>query len=82
MKVRPLNARLLKYLKSRKLEKKFERQLAVFLSNPKHPSLRTEILEPKSRKVCSFRIDKKYRSVFIFRNSEIEIIDINDHYQK
>ena len=81
MKSRDLHEKLVKYLKNRKLENKFKRQLHALLQNFRHPSLHVEILEPKSRKLYSFRIDKKYRAIFIILNSEIVIIDINDHYQ-
>lgn len=47
-----------------------------------HSSLNTELLEPKRMKIWSFRIDRKYRAIFIFRKrGTIEIIDVNDHYK-
>ncbi len=81
MKAKPLNPELFQYLRKHNLEKKFNKQLLILQNNPRHPSLHTEILEPKSRKIYSFRVDVKYRAIFIVRNSAIEIIDINDHYQ-
>jgi Txe/YoeB family toxin of Txe-Axe toxin-antitoxin module len=82
MKVLPLHPELKAYLKTRQLEKKFEKQLSLFKENPFHPSLRTELLEPRRMKIWSFRIDKKYRTLFIFIEKDtVEIIDVNDHYQ-
>ena len=82
MRIKPLRSDLRKYLKQHNLVKKFNKQSALFSQNPKHPSLNTEILEPKSLKIYSFRIDKKYRAIFIsLIPEEIEIIDINDHYR-
>lgn len=81
MKIRPLNDRLTRYLVSHRLEKKFIKQITIFQQNPRHPSLHTELLEPRSEEVYSFRIDRKYRVLFIVVNSEVEIVDINDHYQ-
>lgn len=82
MKIKPLNEDLKKYLIKHNLVKKFDKQIDLFLNNPSHPSLHTEILEPKGWKVYSFRIDHKYRAVFSFTlNGDIEMIDINDHYQ-
>ena len=82
MKVLPLHPDLKAYLKARRLEKKFMKQLNLFKENPFHPSLRTELLEPRKMKIWSFRIDKKYRALFIFIEKDvIEIIDVNDHYQ-
>ncbi|HAP66741.1 MAG TPA: hypothetical protein DCQ99_02770 [Nitrospinae bacterium] len=56
--------------------------MRLFENNPFHPSLRTELLEPRNMRIWSFRIDRKYRAIFIFREKDtVEIIDINDHYQ-
>lgn len=82
MRVKLLRKDLQKYLVTRGLEKKFSKQLGLFKDNPKHPSLNTERLEPKNLKIYSFRIDRKYRAIFILVNpDESEIVDINDHYQ-
>ncbi|MBI4038913.1 hypothetical protein HY384_03060 [Candidatus Daviesbacteria bacterium] len=79
--VKPLRSDLQKYLKKHHLSRKFNKQIALFSQNPRHPSLNTEILEPKSLKIYSFRIDRKYRVIFITKLNEAEIIDMNDHYQ-
>ncbi len=82
MYVKSLRPDLQRYLTKHNLKKKFDKQVALFESNSRHPSLNTERLEPKQLKVYSFRIDRKYRAIFIFTTSEeMEIIDINDHYQ-
>ena len=81
MKIKPLSDRLTRYILRHRLEKKLIKQIEIFQQNPKHPSLHTELLEPRSEKVYSFRIDRKYRVLFIVVNSEVEIVDINDHYQ-
>ena len=82
MKILSLHPELKEYLKARQLEKKFEKQTNLFKENPFYPGLRTELLEPRRMKIWSFRIDRKYRTLFIFIEKDvIEIIDINDHYQ-
>jgi len=81
MQLQKLDKRFQKYLKSRNLEKKFEKQTVLLLKNFKHPSLNIELLEPKVLGLYSFRIDRKYRAIFAFHREEITIIDINDHYQ-
>ncbi|MEX2033438.1 MAG: type II toxin-antitoxin system RelE/ParE family toxin [Candidatus Colwellbacteria bacterium] len=82
MKILPLDPELRGYLKRRKLEEKFEKQRDLFESNPFHPSLNTELLEPRRMRIWSFRVNRKYRVIFIFREKDtVEIIDINDHYQ-
>jgi hypothetical protein len=46
-------------------------------------NINTELLEPKHRLVYSFRIDRKYRALFIcLPGEEIEIIAITKHYRK
>lgn len=82
MRVKPLRQDLRDYQTKHGLNKKFAKQLTFFISNPSHPSLHTEILEPKHLKLYSFRIDRKYRAIFIFTAlDEAEVIDINPHYQ-
>ena len=81
MQINPLNERITLYLAKHQLNKKFDKQFKVFQQNPRYPSLHTELLEPRSEGVYSFRIDRKYRALFIIVNGKIEIIDINLHYQ-
>lgn len=82
MKIFPLHSGIFEYLKKRNLLKKFAKQKSLFEQNPFHPGLNTEPLEPKKMRIWSFRIDGKYRAIFIFREKDaIEIIDANNHYQ-
>lgn len=82
MKIISIHQEIIDYLKKRKLEKKFEKQRNLFEQNHFHPSLETELLEPKRLRLWSFRIDKKYRVIFIFRTKNtVEIIDVNNHYR-
>lgn len=82
MNIAPLHRELVEYLAVRRLSKKFEKQKHIFENNPFHPSLATELLEPRKMRIWSFRLDRKYRAIFIFRTKDtIEIIDINNHYQ-
>jgi Txe/YoeB family toxin of Txe-Axe toxin-antitoxin module len=65
------------------LQKKFNKQIELLKFDPKHPSLNIELLEPKEYGVYSFRIDQKYRGIFIFRKDKemIEIITVTVHYK-
>ena len=82
MNILPIHSDIQKYLRLRGLEKKFEKQKKLFKENPFHPSLETELLEPRNMRIWSFRIDRKYRAIFIFLQKDtIEIIDVNNHYQ-
>ena len=70
------------YLKNHQLTKKYEKAKSLFEENPFHPSLNMELLEPKHRLLYSFRIDKKYRAIFAYIETEtIEIIAITNHYK-
>ena len=81
MKIKELNDKLNEYLISHNLEKKFEKAKKLFENDINHPSLNVEILEPKNLKIYSFRIDLKYRAIFILVNDNVEIISITNHYQ-
>ena len=82
MKILSLHREVIVYLRKRNLTKKFNKQCVLFQKNPFHPSLETELLEPRSLRIWSFRVDRKYRAIFIFREKDtIEILDVNNHYQ-
>lgn len=82
MRAKPLRSDLVKYLERHGLKRKFSKQKKLFCENPRYTSLHTEILEPKSLKLYSFRIDQKYRAVFILIDAaQAEIVDITSHYQ-
>jgi len=71
------------FLQKHGLLKKWEKAKALFENNPSHPSLNTELLEPKSRLIYSFRLDLRYRVLFIcLPDDKIEIIAITKHYRK
>lgn len=77
-----IDAEILVYLKKHQLLRKFKKQCELFINTPKHPSLNIEVLEPKQFKIYSFRVDKKYRAIFIFRGQDIiEILEVNNHYK-
>ena len=62
------------------IQKRAEKQEAIFQENPFHPSLHTEKLEPKGRQVWSFRIDKKYRIIFRFLSGkQVLLLAVGPH---
>lgn len=81
MNIKPLKSELSHYLKQHRLEKKFAKAINLFEQDISHPSLNVEVLEPKHLKIYSFRIDLKYRALFIIINGEVEIISITNHYK-
>ncbi|HBV01759.1 MAG TPA: hypothetical protein DEF00_05275 [Candidatus Taylorbacteria bacterium] len=82
MKILPLHSEIVRYIKARGLLKRFEKQSRLFVANLNHPSLEMGLLEPRHLRIFSFRLNRKYRAIFIFQDREtIEVIDINNHYQ-
>jgi len=73
---------MLKILRKYRLQSKFEKQIKLLTENPKHPSLNLELLEPKKYGIYSFRIDRKFRALLIFRQDKniLEILNITVHY--
>jgi Txe/YoeB family toxin of Txe-Axe toxin-antitoxin module len=65
------------------LSRKWEKTKALFEANPFHPSLHTELLEPKHRLIYSFRIDRQYRALFIYLPDDtVELLAVTKHYHK
>ena len=82
MKIKKLRDDLKDYLKKHNLMKKYEKAKKLFENDPFYPSLNTELLEPKERLIYSFRLDRKYRALFIYTGeNEIEIIAFTNHYK-
>jgi Txe/YoeB family toxin of Txe-Axe toxin-antitoxin module len=81
MKIKVLKDEIKKYLSKHQLVKKFQKAKEIFEQDIHHPSLNTEILEPKHLKIYSFRLDKKYRAIFIMAEDEAEIITVTNHYK-
>lgn len=72
-----------KYIKKHEISKKWEKAKKLFENDPSHPSLNTELLEPRHRLIYSFRIDRRYRALFIcLPEDKIEIIAVTKHYRK
>ena len=82
MQIKPLRDDLQSYLKKHNLEKKYKKAKKLFENDPFYPSLNTELLEPKDKLIYSFRLDKKYRAIFIYiDDNTIEIIAFTNHYK-
>lgn len=56
------------------IQRKIEKQEALFIHNPFHSSLRTEKLSPKHKGLWSFRVDKKYRVLFRFIDHDTALL--------
>ncbi len=82
MQIKHLRDDLKKYLKKHNLVKKYKKAKKLFENDPLYPSLNTELLEPKDRLIYSFRLDKKYRAIFLYIDTnEVEIIAFTNHYK-
>ena len=81
MRIKPVKGSVTEYLKRHQLERKFQKAKELLEQSINHPSLNVELLEPKHLKVYSFRIDKKYRAIFVVNGKEIEIIMVTNHYK-
>ncbi len=79
--IRELNEQQNEYLKTHQLVNKYNKAKKLFEKDVNHPSLNVELLEPKHLKFYSFRLDKKYRVVFIVVDNEAEIVTITNHYK-
>jgi plasmid maintenance system killer protein len=82
-KILPLKPKISKILEKHSLGVKFRKQLSILAHNPKHPGLHVELLEPKQYGIYSFRVNRKYRALFIFREDlgAIEILNVTLHYR-
>lgn len=82
MRIKKLRDDLQKYLHKHNLTAKFDKAKTLFEYDPFYPSLHVELLEPRHRLIYSFRLDRKYRALFIYTGeSEIEIIAFTNHYK-
>jgi len=82
MQIKPIRDDLDKYLKKHNLAKKYKKAKSFFEKDPLYSSLNTELLEPKDRLMYSFRLDRKYRAIFIYIDDNmIEIIVFTNHYK-
>jgi len=81
MEIKVVTPKINIYLKKHLLQKKWQKAVALFEMNIKHPSLETELLEPKEEMIYSFRIDKKYRALFVIKNNMAFVFRVTNHYK-
>lgn len=82
MELEPLRRDLKEFLADHNLVVKWEKVARLFGQNIRHPSLHTELLEPRWRGIYSFRLDKKYRALFFIVGGKAEVFQITNHYKK
>ena len=81
MEIQVVTPKVYNYLKTRVLLGKWNKAVYLFESNIKHPSLKTELMEPKEEMIYSFRIDRKYRALFIIKNNVAYVFRVTNHYK-
>lgn len=83
LKILPANPKIWKKAKKLRVEKKLKKTVKLLRENWRYPGLKVERLEPKEMGIWSFRVDRKVRALFIWREDKkaIEILNITVHYQ-
>jgi Txe/YoeB family toxin of Txe-Axe toxin-antitoxin module len=81
MEIIPFTKKQEQYIKRFGLKKKIDKQIKLLLTQPRNKSLNIEKLNPANAGLYSFRIDKKYRAIFVVSNGVIEIITLTNHYK-
>ena len=81
MEIKIATPKVERYIVLHNLQSKWKKCKILFIQNPKHPSLHTELLEPKDEMIFSFRLDKKYRALFMIKNSVAFVFRITNHYR-
>ena len=80
--VLPLTPKLQSKVTKPNLVKKYAKAIALLATNPQHPGLNVELLEPKHMNYYSFRLDRKYRGLYIVHSDKttIQVVGITVHY--
>lgn len=62
-----------------KLLERIEKQLALFVQDPRHPSLRTHKLSGQLKNIWSLSINRSLRAVYVIENGTAVFTDIGTH---
>ncbi len=81
MEIEVVTPKVTQFIRAHNLELKWEKAIALLRQNRRHPSLHTELLEPKDQLVYSFRLDRKYRVLFAIKGNTAFIFRVTNHYQ-
>jgi len=81
MEIKIATPKVTRYIILHRLESKWKKSKILFEKNPRYPSLHTELLEPKDEMIFSFRLDKKYRALFMVKNSVAFVFRVTNHYR-
>lgn len=81
MEIKVVSPKIYVYLDKHKLLSKWYKAVVLFEQNIKHPSLEVELLEPKKERIYSFRVDRKYRALFVMHGHTALVFKITNHYK-
>lgn len=81
MEIKVVSPKVYVYLDRHKLLSKWYKAVILFERNIKHPSLEVELLEPKKERIYSFRIDRKYRALFVINHNTALVFRVTNHYK-
>lgn len=76
----PYDSSIDDFLKTRRLDGQFNKQLRLLRTNPRAKSLNFELLEPKKNNMYSFRVNDQWRALCFFINNGIKIFKITDYH--
>lgn len=65
--------------KDSKLAKRIEKQITLFIQNPKHPSLRLHKLTGDLQELWSISISKSIRIIYILNADTAYFVDLGTH---
>lgn len=65
--------------KDQKLSQQIEKQLALFIENPKHPSLRIHKLSGEFKNLWSLSINRSIRMVYILETDSAYFVGLGTH---
>ncbi len=80
--IKALRSDLTEYLTTHLLLARWKKVKRIFEKDLRHPSLHTELLEPRWRGIYSFRINHRYRALFFIVDGQTEVFAITNHYKK
>ena len=62
------------------IQTNFDKQIAIFMQNPDHPSLKTHKLRGKFQECLAFRLRDGYRVLFEFSEpNTVNLLDVGQH---
>lgn len=81
MEIKIVTPKVSAYIRAHGIKVKWEKACSLFEADIRHPSLHTELMEPKDEMIYAFRIDKKYRALFVIKDTTALVFRVTNHYR-